>query len=234
MRISASILTLSPSNHILFMLRPKSGTFPTSYVFPGGVIEPQDNGSLVHCGIREVYEETGLLVQSDGKKDIVHNQINWPEAQSLLAPFREESYTEGLRAFSTWVTPPNLKKRFRTQFFLHKTHIQHDFSNVQLNPDEVTSLLWLTPKQALEKFNNKEIRLMPPQYYLIEALEELGIEEALTKLGDRVFEPAVMGKKDGKVIMDWGKGESGLIRFDKDGSVSEIEHIRGQSEKSNI
>ena len=80
---SASILLISPANHILLLHRvSSSSTFASAHVFPGGHCSPQDGHlpppsdprhhedgpSYRHAAIRECFEESGILLARQQEK----------------------------------------------------------------------------------------------------------------------------------------------------------------------
>ena len=233
MRVSSSLVVVAPSSHVLFVLRPSTGSFPSSHVFPGGAFDSTDP-SLAYCAVRETYEETGLLIARPQSKyqSVVHNKLlgTYEEAAATeFGPTPKNSAFEpkdfGMSKLSQWITPPHLPKRFTTQFFIYKAPEKFTFQPSLT--EEIEHVEWLTPLEALTLFKEGKISLMPPQYYLMTALHERGVDKTIKDLEDRTFAPTIMKKlSQGKVQMDWGQGESGIVKFEKAGNVSSIEYIR--------
>ena len=65
-RSSASAIVLRPGpdgREVLLGVRSRKSRFmPGQWVFPGGGLEPQDDGDFARCAARELAEETGLVV----------------------------------------------------------------------------------------------------------------------------------------------------------------------------
>ncbi len=134
------LLRYTPAGaEVLLGRRPASARFmPEVYVFPGGALEPQDllnsglpesfaalppdtdattedlHPALVRCALRELHEETGLLL-TDG---------DLPYAVSPSAPvwrsYRASGRRPGFRGLGLVyraVTPAGLPIRFDTRFF---------------------------------------------------------------------------------------------------------------------
>lgn len=285
-RTAASLLIIAPTSHILFMLRPASGSFPSTHVFPGGSFDSDTDPSLAYTALRETYEETGFLLGPrkapassflDAKSSasssemikvnpVVHAVGEYPSydsafkhvfnlnPQSLKAPAatsdsvnwwteENESSVLGIERISNWTTPVHLPKRFATQFFLYKVPQVYQFPELppissappssdgtpagNVQGPEVEKLEWLTPFEAIQKFREGEIKLMPPQFYLMTAILEHGVDKAVEMLRKRVIKPKIVetypspeGTK--KVKMDWGEGEAGIITFGKKGVVDDI------------
>lgn len=147
----------------------------------------------------------------------------------------------GLGRISNWTTPAHIKKRFSTQFYVCSVDSQFEFpelppissapqekgADTHHQHQEVELLEWLTPYEALSLFDNGKIKLMPPQFYILTAIHEYGLQGAIERLQDRVFAPKVLGKtEDGSIKMDWGRGEMGVVKFNKNGAVDKIKFVR--------
>lgn len=145
---SASILLISPANHILLLHRvSSSSTFASAHVFPGGHCSPQD-GNLPpptdpshhedslpyrHAAIRECFEESGILLAR--KRDHPEELVELAEQErdegrravhAEKVPFTGwvkqkggQLDTEGLVPFTRWLTPANIPKRYSTQMYLY-------------------------------------------------------------------------------------------------------------------
>ena len=145
---SASILLISPANHILLLQRVSSSSaFASAHVFPGGHCSPQD-GALPpssdprhhedsppyrHAAIRECFEESGILLAR--KRDDPQELVELDESErdeGRRAVHAEEIRfaewverkggrmdTEGLVPFTRWLTPGNIPKRYSTQMYLY-------------------------------------------------------------------------------------------------------------------
>jgi 8-oxo-dGTP pyrophosphatase MutT (NUDIX family) len=92
---AASVLLLrdDPFEVLMIQRHEKSSFVPNAWVFPGGAVDPEDGepGTLEAArtaGIREVFEETAIRIESE------------------LVPT------------SRWITPAGLPKRYDTWFFL--------------------------------------------------------------------------------------------------------------------
>lgn len=124
------------------------------------------------AALRETFEESGvLLVEAAGAgmvtgpavaalKQALSAGQAWPLA---LQTAGVRWHTQALRPWSRWITPRHLQARnvrFDARFFLARLpHGQH----VQQDGHEAVESVWVTPRQALERFAGREIRLLPPQ-----------------------------------------------------------------------
>ena len=145
---SASILLISPFNHILLLHRvSSSSTFASAHVFPGGHCSPQDGHlpppsdpshhedgpAYRHAAIRECFEESGILLarkQSNADELVDLSEQERDEGRKAVhaekVPFAEwvkqkggQMDTEGLVPFTRWLTPANIPKRYSTQMYLY-------------------------------------------------------------------------------------------------------------------
>ena len=145
---SASILLISPANHILLLHRvSSSSSFASAHVFPGGHCSLQD-GHLPppsdpshhedsppyrHAAIRECFEESGILLarKQDKPEELVElAEDERDEGRKAVhaekVPFPEwvaqkggQMDTEGLVPFTRWLTPADIPKRYSTQMYLY-------------------------------------------------------------------------------------------------------------------
>ncbi|SAM04649.1 hypothetical protein [Absidia glauca] len=130
---------------ILMMKRNGKSSFVHAHVFPGGVVDAQDNGALwantlpKHvssgdtlltlkiCAIRETFEESGLLLTTPPAHTVpeldtevwrhrVHEDAS--EFKSMCDLYHLQPAVDRLIPFANWITPAFEKKRFNTLFFL--------------------------------------------------------------------------------------------------------------------
>jgi 8-oxo-dGTP pyrophosphatase MutT (NUDIX family) len=102
---------------------------------------------------------------------------------------REEAGLEitALIRFSRWITPPQVKIRFDTLFFLSATP-----AGAEPRPDggETVDARWLAPRDALAAHRRGEISLVFPTIKTLEQLEGFGsADELLTWADGREVEP---------------------------------------------
>jgi 8-oxo-dGTP pyrophosphatase MutT (NUDIX family) len=124
-----------------------------AWVFPGGAVDGDEDHRL--AGVREVAEEAG---------------IELPDPAALLL-------------FSRWITPPQVKIRFDTRFFLVAAP-----EGAEPRPDggETVDAHWYAPQAALEA----GIELVFPTIKTLEALAGFGsADELLAWAAGREVEP---------------------------------------------
>ncbi|MGH7826834.1 MAG: NUDIX hydrolase [Candidatus Binatia bacterium] len=178
------------------------------YVFPGGNVRKEDcaAGVIQRCqglsptdarrilgaqltpslaighwiaGIRELYEEAGVLLARRGDGKPAANAPSQMEREALLA--KSSSFEALLRAsglfcdlsrvvyFSRWETPPQFSIRFDTRFYLASLP---DGEIPVINPREVEDALWLSPDLALDLFNRGELPMIFPTFASLRTLAD--------------------------------------------------------------
>lgn len=165
---------------VLMLVRNQQvGFCPGALVFPGGKVESADGQAAVRArcsgaeslsddelrfrvaGIREVFEESGLLLARRAgdasllsEADVNGLRARWQlrlqvDAAGLLELLEAEDLrlaTDLLEPFAHWVTPDFLDKRFDTRFFLAAAPVGQ---SAQHDGGEAVESLWITPQQAL-------------------------------------------------------------------------------------
>ncbi|KAK4184996.1 hypothetical protein QBC35DRAFT_440353 [Podospora australis] len=139
------------------------------------------------AAIRETFEEAGILLAVDDK---TKQLVDLPD--TLIAEQRKEVHasrkrfgdfvasvggmldTEKLIPFTRWVTPANQKKRFITQMYVYMLPLDLDEKKIlqqsKATSDggvEHTSAEWASPEEWLRRCHAGDIKLYPPQYYLL-------------------------------------------------------------------
>ncbi|XP_002735907.1 acyl-coenzyme A diphosphatase NUDT19-like [Saccoglossus kowalevskii] len=143
------------------------------------------------CAIREAFEESGLLiVKPSGISKNEHGLAKWSKitqcvkkiGRRKLLQCRQRVHDNGAEFFdlckelacvpnvwalcewNIWLTPVGLPKRYDTIFYIC---CLDDVPVPQLLPDdqEIVKSTWLTPKETVNLWLSKTIRLIPPQMY---------------------------------------------------------------------
>lgn len=167
-----------------------------AYVFPGGKVDPSDAqldmeahldqalhelhaglnepdigpltaASLYVAGLREAFEESGILFAQGASAAHAKQATALLRAghtfSAMLAQMALRLQTSSVLPWSRWITPrvPSMmNKRFDTRFFVSAVPAnqiaRHD------NHETVDSV-WLKPRTALEQYWHGQIELAPPQ-----------------------------------------------------------------------
>ncbi len=201
----------------------KSNFFAGNYVYPGGGLEPRDCLAEIHpfckglspeearrilggsvaqdeslgywvAGIRELFEEAGLLfacdrknpglapgfLQDPAKRSSYRTSLQKKEI-SLLQMAQEEEIiftTDQIVYYAHWITPEARPIRFDTRFFLAR-HPEGQVADY--DRQETTAGAWISPARALEANLQGEIVLSPPTLKTLEDLSRFqSIDDLLT------------------------------------------------------
>jgi 8-oxo-dGTP pyrophosphatase MutT (NUDIX family) len=172
-------------------------------------------GSWV-AGIRETFEEVGLLMAYHGDKTLMSF-----DSEDILNRFR--SYrkklqtgeitlktvllTEGLTLaadrlhyFSHWITPEFLPHRYDVRFFITEAPANQEALHDGI---ELTRHVWITPKKILDGFRRKEFDMVVPTLVTIEELSRYQtIQEIIASTERKKVNSilTVMIEEDGEIV----------------------------------
>jgi 8-oxo-dGTP pyrophosphatase MutT (NUDIX family) len=198
---ASSIIICCPSAdggcEVLMVKRPKNMSYGGALVFPGGKLDICDLDPNWNCflsskkndassrdlhlriaGIREVFEETGILladtpiiVPSEERKEM-QNDPNY-FISMCKAKLYALSVSE-LHPVLEWVAPPQLPIRFHLHLYIYFVP-----TKIQVLPDGVECIdaFWIKPAEALEMFSRNEIILYAPQYYMLYTIASMPFED---------------------------------------------------------
>ncbi len=209
----AATVSIIKENHgkmeVLLMRRHLNDRFlPDYYVFPGGGLDTQDYdyefpemdksrhlkdfdgmskdyyGHII-CGIRETFEESGLLfaVDENGR----YPQINTKESIEKFALYRKEVFEKKIsfrdmlmkenlspaadRFFymKRWITPVLFPIRYDARFFAAVAPENQEISH---DGDELVDFQWMKPEDALRSYSKGKIKLVMPTIKTLEFLNK--------------------------------------------------------------
>ncbi len=163
---------------LLVKRNPEARFMGGAWVFPGGAVdrdEGQGEGALRAAAVREVAEEAGITLSSP----------------------------ERLVPFSRWITPPQVKIRFDTWFFLAPLP---EGAAPRVDGGEVVDARWYEPAAALSAAADGELLLVFPT---IKHLEQLSVfasaEELLEYARNREIRPVeprvIMSGEQARVLL---------------------------------
>jgi 8-oxo-dGTP pyrophosphatase MutT (NUDIX family) len=169
----------------------------------GAPISPEESLAYWVAGIRELFEEAGVLLAYDhagtlfrlkdpgqqekflNYRDLLQNgkltisQLV-EEARLLLA-------VDQLHYYAHWITPEARSERFDTRFFLS---CHPEGQEATYDQKETTTGVWFTPQKALEENVKGEAALSPPTLKTLEDLSRFSsIEEVLKSLSKNEILP---------------------------------------------
>ncbi len=175
---------------VLLMRRPDSMAFaPGMHVFPGGRVDlTQDSRPPVHgtipvgpgtdpdvaralivAGVRETFEEAGVLLAVDRSGRPAAPDGDWARDRhisessaqfpAVLARRRLSIQADGLVPMAHWITPEVETRRFDTRFMVAALP---DGQEVDAHATETDSAHWVVPSEALAQHWAGGLAMLPP------------------------------------------------------------------------
>lgn len=226
----------------LLMRRPDSMAFaPGMHVFPGGRVDlPQDNGpavygtvpaiggagpdlarALVVAGVRETFEEAGVLLATDAAGRAGTADEQWEQDRrdcEQHAAFADVLARRGLGVATDllvpvghWITPEVESRRFDTRFLLAMLPAGQ---RVSAHETETDSAHWWDPHQALSEHRAGRLPMLPPTVAVLTALTGLpSVAEAFAWARRQVIIPLMpRARLDGdELLWDLVHGYTGEV-----------------------
>lgn len=171
--LAASVILLRDGEVYLVRRHAKSSFLKLAFVFPGGGADDHDGG-LEGTAIRELFEETGVLLCDQTppadrlerlRTAIASDSARWIE---LLAAEGLGPDSSKLRFWARWITPSVEPRRFDATFFVAQLP---SGQTPRIDGREVIDDRWLTPAAALAAHEAGELVLPPPQIRMLFELE---------------------------------------------------------------
>ena len=129
-----------------------------SYVFPGGRVDdgdrPAAGAQLPRATFRDLSDADEAAYRAAGIRELQE------EANVRIT-------VNDLQPFAHWVTPEIEIRRFDTRFFLAR---MPEGQTAKHDESETTAFEWLSPAEAIDRFNRRELLLPPPTYTSIQQL----------------------------------------------------------------
>lgn len=130
-------------------------------------LDPRTAAALFVAAIREAFEETGVLLARDADEPLaVRARLLRREGFSfgeVMARLDLRLDPTLMQPWSRWVTPKvptMMRRRFDTRFFVARLP---EGQLVEPDPREAVAADWMTPRQALERYQAGSIDLAAPQ-----------------------------------------------------------------------
>ncbi|HEY2652244.1 MAG TPA: NUDIX hydrolase [Solirubrobacteraceae bacterium] len=165
-RPAATVIVLRGGGDALEVLlvkrNPAAKFMGGAWVFPGGAVDRAEGSgqqALRAAGVRELKEEAGIRLKSPDE----------------LVPF------------SRWITPPQVKIRFDTWFYLAPLP---DGAVPRVDGNEVVDARWYGPAAALAAAERGDLLLVFPTIKHLEQLSSFGsVAELLAHAREREIQP---------------------------------------------
>jgi 8-oxo-dGTP pyrophosphatase MutT (NUDIX family) len=160
-RPASTVIVLRPGVpfEILMVRRNDKVAFMAgSYVFPGGRVDdgdrPAAGAQLPRATFRDLSDADEAAYRAAGVRELQE------EANVRIT-------INDLQPFAHWVTPEIEIRRFDTRFFLAR---MPEGQTAKHDESETTAFEWLSPAEAIDRFNRRELLLPPPTYTSIRQL----------------------------------------------------------------
>ncbi|GAA4385088.1 NUDIX hydrolase [Tsukamurella soli] len=153
-------------------------------VFPGGGLDPADDGDLRVTAARETFEECGVLL-ADGPVRASGYQAERAAVEAHELRLSDLLAAEGLRLdtdhlvpVARWITPPGRTRRYDTMFFLIALPAGQE---ADMRTTEAVAARWARPADAIAAYEAGAHELMAPTFSVLHTL--CGFETAEDALG---------------------------------------------------
>jgi hypothetical protein len=191
---------------------------------------------LVVGAVREVFEETGVLlaVDADGRTPVEDGA--WEDDRAAVAEsspaLAEVLARRGLRLdpgllplWTHWITPEVESKRYDVRFFVAAVPPGQHARDVSGEADQV---LWVTPGTALRDYSRGQLPMLPPTVATLADLVGLpDVATVLATAGERSVRPLMPRPRlddDGGIAWDVVdmRDESVVVRLPAEPAGSEV------------
>lgn len=129
-----------------------------SYVFPGGRVDEHDRPPKGEHLPKAVFPDLSDADEAAYRMAAVRELQEEANVYITIAD---------LHPYAHWVTPEIEIRRYDTRFFIAR---MPEGQTARHDDSETTALDWLTPQEALARFQRKELLLPPPTYTSIRQL----------------------------------------------------------------
>ncbi len=202
-RPAATVILLRDGDdavEVLLMRRHRnSGFVPGAWVFPGGRVDGADSAPPLYqritglpsrpvpepafwtAALRELFEETGILMARDEKGEWAREATGHHAVEAQRRALMDDVITMmdvleelGLTLDATemvhvahWVTPVVEPRRYDTHFFA--TGLPEDRTAAP-DPREMSEARWISPSTALEQFEQGDLPMVFPTVRTLDSL----------------------------------------------------------------
>lgn len=160
-RPAATVIVMRPGDpfELLMVRRNDTVAFMAgSYVFPGGRVDdfdrPREGETLSPATFTDLTPQEEAAFRRAAVREL-HEEAGVTLTEDDLYPFAH------------WVTPEIETRRYDTRFFLAR---MPEGQVARHDAGEMTALEWLSPREAIARFERRELLLPPPTWTTIRQL----------------------------------------------------------------
>jgi 8-oxo-dGTP pyrophosphatase MutT (NUDIX family) len=169
----------------------------------GEIFSPEESLACWIAGIRELFEEAGILLaydrdgnpftlihQDEKEWALTHRKLLHQARMTLYQMTQKEHLLlalDQLHYYARWITPEARTQRFDTAFFIARHPEGQEAIHDQM---ETTAGIWIAPREALKENLTGEVLLSPPTLKTLEDLSRFKTaDEVFSSLKDRRIRP---------------------------------------------
>jgi 8-oxo-dGTP pyrophosphatase MutT (NUDIX family) len=168
LRPPSTSLDGSPFEILMVRRNDKVAFMAGSFVFPGGRVDDAD---------RPRANEPCRPAAFSDLSDVDEAAYRTAAVRELQEEANVSITVDDLVPFAHWVTPEIEIRRYDTRFFLAK---MPEGQTAKHDEGETTALEWLSPREAIARFERRELLLPPPTWTSIRQLaHRTSIEDAM-------------------------------------------------------
>ena len=219
-----------------------------AYLILGKSLSPEESIAHWVAGIRELFEEAGVLLAYDPTGEFIH--LTNPTEGEKVSHYRDLIHKgtmnicqlaqeekllfalDQLHYYAHWITPEAHSQRFDTRFFLAR---HPEGQEATYDQKETTVGVWLTPLKALEENLKGSAALSPPTLITLEDLSRFKniaeVFHALEKSKIQPILPVLTKIKDETLIIFPWDPEYGI--FQKGEVPEKVDHGRPSRPEDN-
>ena len=167
----------------------------------GETLDPTHAAGLYIAAIRETFEEAGLLLGQLGPGWVLAEARKAVAGGAQFITLMAQLDAPALVPWTRWVTPEVSPKRFDARFFLARAP---EGQEPVVDGHEATEGLWITPQEALKRWEEGGMQLAPATAKSMDMLcEHANVDSALKAAAKRLPPVAmpVVWREDGRAFI---------------------------------
>lgn len=176
---------------LLLRRHGRAGFLPSTWVFPGGVVDGDDarvptvgrgwpgvEPRFAVAAVRECFEEAGVWLGRGAIPGDLRCALQ--EGRARLADVPGVAVDlDRLHLWSRWITPVEERRRYDTFFFVAAVPAD---CRIGEGCGETDAIRWVSPREAVAARHLDELFIVPPTFRTLEELAELGGVDDLPRL----------------------------------------------------